>query len=197
MDERIDERTLREIYLKPFQMTLQADHWTVVTSYPKINGEHADTSPFLVRNILRQVWRYDGLVLSDWGGLNDTVKSIAATTDLEMPGRPMWHGPALVAAVRAGRVSEREHIDPSVRRLLRLLKRAGLISDPQAAPTSLLSASFEDRADTPEFRQLARDVAASGIVLLKNSRILPLQPGNLRSIAIIGPNAVQPTTGGT
>lgn len=114
MDEKIDERTLREIYLKPFQMTLKADPYSVMTSYPKINGVHADCSSFLVRDILRREWQYDGLVLSDWGELNSTLDSIKATTDLEMPGSALRYGPALEAAVKEGHVSETDDIDPAV-----------------------------------------------------------------------------------
>ncbi|KAF4917987.1 Exo-alpha-(1-_6)-L-arabinopyranosidase [Colletotrichum viniferum] len=153
MDEQIDERTLREIYLKPFEMALEADPWTAMTAYPKINGEHADTSRFLVYDILRQEWGYDGLVMSDWGGLNSTVDSIHATTDLEMPGPPLCYGKALLKAVESGAVSEEEHVNS--------------------------------------------EAASQGIVLLKNTGILPLRPSKLRSLAIIGPNAKTPTTGGT
>lgn len=217
MNETIDERTLREIYLKPFHMALAASPWTAMTAYPKINGEHADTSSLLVNDILRKEWGFDGLVMSDWGGLNETVKSILATTDLEMPGPPLRYGENLLHAVRAGLVSEQEHINPSVRRLLELAERLGRI---QAPDRQYGSAAYlippkngqhkdddsqivhvhkdEGQADTPEFRQLTRDAASGGIVLLKNTdSLLPLQPSTVSSIAIIGPNAAEPTTGGT
>ncbi|KAE9578449.1 Beta-glucosidase B [Colletotrichum fructicola] len=200
MDEQIDERTLREIYLKPFDMALKADPWTAMTAYPKINGEHADTSRFLVYDILRQEWGYDGLVMSDWGGLNSTIDSIRATTDLEMPGPPLRYGKALLRAVESGAVSEEEHINPSVERLLRLLARAQLLDSPQQNGTNGIHEGIEGNeaeSDTPESRQTAREAASQGIVLLKNTGILPLKPSKLRSLAIIGPNAKTPTTGGT
>lgn len=200
MDEQIDERTLREIYLKPFEMALEVDPWTVMTAYPKINGEHADTSRFLVYDILRREWGYDGLVMSDWGGLNSTVDSIRATTDLEMPGPPLRYGKALLKAVESGAVSEEEHINPSVERLLRLLARAQLLDSPQQNGTNGIHAGTEGNegeSDTPESRQTARQAASQGIVLLKNTGILPLKPSKLRSLAIIGPSAKTPTTGGT
>ncbi|KAI8287138.1 Beta-glucosidase B [Colletotrichum sp. SAR11_57] len=200
MDEQIDERTLREIYLKPFDMALKADPWTAMTAYPKINGEHADTSRFLVYDILRQEWGYDGLVMSDWGGLNSTIDSIRATTDLEMPGPPLRYGKALLKAVESGAVSEEEHINPSVERLLRLLARAQLLDSPQQNGTNGIHEGIEGNeaeSDTPESRQTAREAASQGIVLLKNTGILPLKPSKLRSLAIIGPNAKTPTTGGT
>ncbi|KAI9042139.1 uncharacterized protein KD926_006058 [Aspergillus affinis] len=209
MDEQIDERTLREVYLKPFYMALKADPWAAMTSYPKINGEHADTSRHLVYEILRKEWGFQNMVMSDWGGLNSTVGSIKATTDLEMPGPPVRYGPELEAAVCARQVSEKDDIDPSVRRVLRTLDRAGLLSSHEdsknVSPTSVVDAindatakGCEETLDRPEFRAIAREAAASGIVLLKNSDdILPLQSAKLKKIAIVGPNAKTPTAGGT
>lgn len=193
MDQQIDERTLREIYLKPFQMALAAQPWTAMAAYPKINGHHADCSTFLLQDILRKEWCFDELVMSDWGGTNDTVQSIVAGTDLEMPGPPIRYGKALTEAVKAGKVSEKDHLDRSVRRLLRLLDRAGLL-DPEREEEL---AGQEVDSDLPEFRQTARQAASSGIVLLKNNRILPLVPHKINKLAIIGPNAKTPTTGGT
>ncbi|KAH8895404.1 beta-glucosidase B [Thozetella sp. PMI_491] len=192
MDEQIDERTLREIYLRPFEMAQQVDPWTAMAAYPKINGEHADCSNFLLRAVLRGDWGFDGLVVSDWGGTNDTVKSIVAGTDLEMPGPPIRYGAALLRAVEAGQVSESDHIDTSVRRLLKLLNRAGLL-DPETTSDS----KKEQNSDLPEFRQAAREAASGAIVLLKNDGVLPLQPQSIKKLAIIGPNAKKPTAGGT
>jgi len=217
MDQAIDERTLREIYFKPFEMALKAEPWTAMTAYPKINGKHVDMSMHIVHDVLRQEWGFGNLVMSDWGGLNDTVESILATTDLEMPGPPIRYGKALSAAIRAGHVSEREHIDPSVRRLLGLLARAGLLKQgaeyPKPGKASLAGEydvsketiigirkvhENEENLDRPEFRQIARDAAAAGIVMLKNSNsILPLKPSEIRKLAIIGPNAENSTHGGT
>lgn len=192
MDQQIDERTLREIYLKPFEMTLAADPWTAMAAYPKINGHHADCSTFLLQDILRKEWGFEGLVMSDWGGTNDTVQSIVAGTDLEMPGPPVRYGKALIDAVKAGAVSEKEHIDVSVKRLLTLLNRAGLLGLEEKA------ADKEQDSDLPEFRDMAREAASSAIVMLKNDNgLLPLRLEGTKKLAIIGPNAKTPTTGGT
>jgi beta-glucosidase len=193
MDQQIDERTLREIYLKPFQMALEAEPWTAMAAYPKINGEHADCHTFLLQDILRGEWGFDRLVMSDWGGLNDTVKSMVAGTDLEMPGPPIRYGMALLAAVNAGQVSEKDHLDASVRRLLRLLDQAGLLDPEKQQP-----ADKEQDSDLPEFRQTTREVSSGAIVLLKNDNaMLPLKPRSMKKLAIIGPNAKTSTTGGT
>ncbi|KZL74152.1 beta-glucosidase B [Colletotrichum tofieldiae] len=209
MDERIDQRTMREMYLKPFHMALDARPWTAMTAYPKVNGKHVDTSQVLVRDILRREWGFEELVMSDWGGLNDTVESILATTDLEMPGPPLRYGEKLARAVREGNVSETDHIDPSVLRLLRLLGKANLLQDVPLAATPVNHASRigtngtsgcseeEGEIDDPQTRRTVREAAAEGIVLLRNQGILPLHPEGLQKIAIIGPNAKQPTTGGT
>ncbi|EOO02199.1 putative glycoside hydrolase family 3 domain protein [Phaeoacremonium minimum UCRPA7] len=191
MDEQIDERTLREIYLKPFEMALEAKPWSAMTAYPKINGEHADCNTFLLQDILRKEWDFDELVMSDWGGLNDTVKSVVAGTDLEMPGPPIRYGKALLEAVKSGKVSEKDHIDASVKRLLKILNKAGLL-DPEEVTTGK-----EQYSDLPEFRQTTREAAAGAIVLLKNQKVLPLKPQAIKKLAIIGPNAQKPTTGGT
>ncbi|KAI0386745.1 beta-glucosidase B [Hypomontagnella monticulosa] len=193
MDQQIDERTLREIYLKPFEMALEASPWTAMASYPKINGEHADCNSFLLRDVLREEWSFENLVMCDWGGLNDTIKSIIAGTDLEMPGPPIRYGKSLLEAVQNGKVSEREHIDVSVRRLLKLLNRAGLLDPEQEKGLN----GGERDSDLPEFRQTAREAASNAIVLLKNSGLLPLKPKGIRKLAILGPNAQKPTTGGT
>ncbi|GLB05532.1 hypothetical protein AtubIFM57258_000821 [Aspergillus tubingensis] len=208
MNETIDERTLHEVYLKPFHMvTRDADPWAAMTSYPKINGEHADTSRRLVYEILRRDWGYEGLVMSDWGGLNSTLGSIRATTDLEMPGPPLRYGPALEEAVRSEQVSETENIDPAVYRMLRTLNRAGLLptaADNRGAVAATTAEEDENvqtretTSNTPEFQAIAREAAAAGIVLLKNrDNILPLDLNLTKRIAIIGPNARNPTAGGT
>lgn len=208
IDQTIDERTLREVYLRPFELALEVQPWTAMTAYPKINGKHADMNERLVKDLLREEWGYEGLVMSDWGGLNSTVESVKATTDLEMPGPPIRYGQALLDAVKAGKVFEKEHVDSSVRRLLKLVSKAGLLSpssQPSSAETTEVSDvgthkinQLEQQMDTPEFRQTARDVASSGIVLLKNSTdILPLKSTKISKLAIIGPNAKKTTHGGT
>ncbi|KAI1372072.1 beta-glucosidase B [Hypoxylon crocopeplum] len=191
MDQQIDERTLREIYLKPFEMALDAKPWTAMAAYPKINGHHADCSTFLIQDVLRKEWGFDELVMSDWGGLNDTVQSMVAGTDLEMPGPPIRYGKALLNAIKAGKVSEKEHLDASVRRVLKLLDRAGLLGSEDKVEAK------ERNSDLPEFRQTTREAASAAVVLLKNQNILPLRPIAIKNLVIIGPNAQTPTTGGT
>ncbi|OJJ97681.1 hypothetical protein ASPACDRAFT_1858413 [Aspergillus aculeatus ATCC 16872] len=195
VDQTIDERTLREVYMKPFSMAAQepeAAPWTAMVSYPRINGLHADLSPDILPRLLRKELQYDRLVMSDWGGLNSTVESLLATTDLEMPGPPVRRGERLLAAIQAGRIDVATHVDPSVRRMLQLLEQTGLLNN----RSDSTEVSSEQTTNDPAFHQIVREAAQSGLVLLKNESVLPLQPSRLRKIAIIGPNARKPTAGG-
>jgi beta-glucosidase-like glycosyl hydrolase len=199
VDQTIDDRTLREVYMKPFVMALDASPWTAMVSYPKINGLHADVSPAILRPLLREELQFDRLVMSDWGGCNDTVQSLIATTDLEMPGPAIRRGERLLAAIRDGQVDPALHIDPSVRRVLQLLEKAGLLSEESDGKRlfSNQDETAEQATDDPAFHQIAREAAQSGLVLLKNeNNVLPLQPSSLRKVAIVGPNARKPTAGG-
>jgi beta-glucosidase len=205
IDEQVDERTLREVYLRPFQMVCEAEPWTFMTAYNKINGEHCDMSKKLVQDILREEWGFRGIVMSDWGGLNDTVQSVLAGTDLEMPGPPIRRGKALLEALKQGLLKEAD-IDVCVERMLQLLERAGCLGSPEGdeepaseeAEDGAVQAinADEGSADRVEVRLRAKEAAIGGMVLLQNNGILPLSAPKLNSLAIIGPNAKVPTIGG-
>lgn len=179
----VDERTLREIYLPPFKAAVQeADTWAIMASYNKLNGTYASENPYTLTEILRKEWGFDGLAMSDWFGTKSTVASINAGLDLEMPGPAAWRGEKLLQAVERGEVTVGT-IDESVRRLLRLFERVGILQEGYAGQR-------EQAIDRPEHRALIREAAGEGIVLLKNEdNVLPLQREQLKSIAIIGPNA--------
>lgn len=207
VDQTIDERTLREVYMKPFVMALQASPWTSMVSYPKVNGVHADMSSFVLQRLLRDELNFDRLVMSDWGGCNSTAQSLIAGTDLEMPGPPVRRGQKLLAAIEAGQVDERKHLDVSVRRVLQLLEKAGLLpcledlNDQGLLSSQKFQSSSRPQSPKPSdnasFHQIARDAAESGLVLLKNEGLLPLDPKSLKRVAILGPNARKPTAGGS
>jgi beta-glucosidase len=182
ISSEVDERTLREIYLPPFKAAvLEANTWALMASYNLLNGVATSEHPYLLRDILRVEWGWDGLVVSDWFlSVKSTAASVSAGCDLEMPGPTQWRGEKLEQAVQAGEVAEAA-VDESVRRLLLLLARTGTLDDPEEEP--------EQAVDLPEHRALIREAAAEGLVLLKNSGVLPLQRDRLETIAIIGPNA--------
>jgi beta-glucosidase len=174
VDEVISERALREIYLKPFEMTIkEANPWGVMTAYNKINGTHADSNTFLLKQILRGEWGWDGLVMSDWGGTNSTADSLNAGLDLEMPGPTRWRTQeAVVQAVKNGEVSE-QTITDRARNVLKLIKKVGGFENPEIPP--------EQSIVDPEHSKLIREVGSQGITLLRNEgAILPLKKEKIK-----------------
>jgi beta-glucosidase len=182
-----DERTLRELCLVPFEAAVtEAGAWSVMAAYNRVYGTYCSENTMLLQEVLRGEWGFEGLVMSDWFGTHSTAAAANAGLDLEMPGAPQWFGPGLAAAVRAGEVSE-STVDSKVRRVLALGERTGLFDRPPQDEISV---------DRPEHRELARDAAVGAIVLLKsNPSILPLPP-DLRTLAVIGPNADTPALEG-
>jgi beta-glucosidase len=174
----VDERTLREIYLAGFEHVItKARPWTVMCSYNRVNGVHASQHPWLLTQVLREQWGFDGLVVSDWGAVHDRVAALAAGLDLEMPPNLGVSDAAIVAAVRAGTLDERL-LDAAVLRVLHLVDRA-------AAP----GPDF----DVDAHHALARDVAAGCAVLLKNEGdLLPLAPAAGDLVAVVGEFARTP-----
>ena len=178
----IDERTLREIYLVPFELAVrQGGALGVMTAYNRLNGPFCSEHEELIGSILRDEWGFDGFVLTDWFANGSTEGAARAGTDLEMPGPARFFGPALAEAVRAGRVEEAT-VDGQVRRLLGVFERVGALEDDPNAQ--------EQSIDRPEHRALAREAASSAMVLLRNDGVLPF-PTTLRRIAVIGPNAAR------
>jgi beta-glucosidase len=178
----VDERTLREIYLPPFEAAItEARAWSIMSSYNRVNGVYASEHPWLLTTVLRDEWGFDGPVVSDWGGTHSTAAAINAGLDCEMPGPPKWFGTKLLDAVKAGEVSE-ETLDAAVRRMLLVRERTGLLEPGWIEPE-------EAEDDRPEHRALIRETAASAIVLLRNDGVLPLDAASLRTVAVIGPNA--------
>ncbi|MCX6462875.1 MAG: hypothetical protein NTW05_04690 [Pseudonocardiales bacterium] len=132
VDNRIDERTLREVYLAPFEAAIGAGAWLVMSAYNAVNGATMSENP-LLRSPLGDEWGFDGVVVSDWTAVRSTEASALAAQDLAMPGPDGPWGAALVAAVRAGRVPEKV-VDEKVERLLRLARRVGALPGAPAAP---------------------------------------------------------------
>jgi beta-glucosidase len=180
----IDERPLRELYLRPFEDIIATAHpWLVMAAYNAVNGPTMTENPLLSAP-LNSEWNFDGLVVSDWKAVRSTAESAQAGTDLAMPGpKTRWSDDKLAAAVRRGEVDE-SAVDEKVRRLLRLAARVGALEGANA-PAPVTS---PDTADAPG---LLRRAAAAGMVLVRNDGILPLDPASLRRVAVIGPNAEQ------
>lgn len=182
IDVHIDERTLREIYLPPFEAAVrEANVAAVMDSYNLINGEHATQSRYLNLEILKGEWGFAGVLMSDWDSTYDTLAAANAGLDLEMPSGKFLNPAALIPLIESGKVSPAT-VDDKVRRILRTAVRFGWFDRPQLDTSiSLLNS---------EGREAALQTAREGVVLLKNARdLLPLDEKHVRRIAVIGPDA--------
>lgn len=179
VDAIVDERTLREIYLSSFEGAVKKGKpWTVMCSYNKVNGEYASEDEFLLTDILRDEWGFEGFVVSDWGAVNERVKGLEAGLDLEMPSSFGVGDSKIVEAVRNGILPE-EILDKAVERVLNIIFKA--------VDNKKENATYDKEAH----HQLAREVAKECMVLLKNEdKILPLKKQG--TIAIIGEFAKRP-----
>ncbi|WP_314475383.1 glycoside hydrolase family 3 C-terminal domain-containing protein [uncultured Microbacterium sp.] len=175
----VDPRPLREIYLRGFERVVKdAAPWTVMCSYNKLNGVWTSEDPWLLTSVLRDDWGFDGLVVSDWGAVNDRVVGVAAGLDLEMPASGGRTDAQLVAAVRAGTLPE-SVLDTAAARAIDLVRKAG--EHPAVAGP----------LDVDAHHALAREAAGRSIVLLKNDgALLPLAAD--QKIAVIGAFATEP-----
>ena len=170
----VDERTLREIYLPAFEKAVKkARPWTVMCAYNKLNGTFASEHRGLLTEILKEEWGFEGLVVSDWGAVRNRVAALKAGLDWEMPGPQDRRVKAVVEAVRSGELDEAV-LDESVRRIL------GIVVKAKQTPKG---GTFNVDAH----HELARKIAAEGMVLLKNDGLLPLK--GQQHIAVIGRSA--------
>ncbi|MEQ4303603.1 glycoside hydrolase family 3 C-terminal domain-containing protein [Plantactinospora sp. B6F1] len=180
VDVRVSERALRELYLAPFERIVAAGVWAVMAAYNGVNGHTMTEHAGLLRELLKREWGFDGIVVSDWTAARTTEASANAGLDVVMPAVGDPWGAALVAAVRAGSVAEAE-VDDKVRRVLRLAGRVGLLDGvpPAVDPADLPRA--------PDGATLAHVVAVRSFVLARNDGdLLPLDPGRLRRVAVLG-----------
>ncbi|WP_326693567.1 glycoside hydrolase family 3 C-terminal domain-containing protein [Streptomyces sp. NBC_01766] len=186
VDVRVGEQALREVYLAPFEAAVDAGVWVVMSAYNRVNGATMSASPLLAEP-LKGAWGFDGVVVSDWGAVRSTVETARAAQDLAMPGPESAWGDALLAAVRTGAVAE-SALDDKVRRLLRLADRVGALGAPAPRWRPVVPESHR--------RALLRKAVAAGTVLVRNTGsagpVLPLDPGRLRTVAVIGPRAAEP-----
>ncbi|MFW6381732.1 MAG: glycoside hydrolase family 3 N-terminal domain-containing protein, partial [Bacillota bacterium] len=181
INAEIDERTLREIYLLAFERVVKTAHpWTVMCAYNRINGTFASENDYLLSEILKKEWGFEGLVVSDWGAVDDRVRGIKAGLDLEMPGPSSVNDRRIVRAVESGELSE-SVLDGVVKRILRVVFKA-CNEEKQIEQLPL-----------EENHRLARRAAANSCVLLKNEGdLLPLDFERINSLAVIGRMAEEP-----
>lgn len=173
----VDERTLREIYLAAFENVItEARPWTVMCSYNRLNGVYASENPWLLNEVLRKEWNYEGFVMSDWGAVSDRAAGLQAGLDLEMPGNDGTNDAYLIQEVKNGHISE-DTLNQSVERILEMVLN-------YRKDTTLGKDLDEDHA-------IAAQIERESIVLLKNeNRTLPLAPEE--RVALIGEFARTP-----
>lgn len=185
----IDERTMREIYLPAFQAAVTKGHVAaIMTSYNLVNGVHASQHDYLINKILKDEWKFDGIVMSDWASTYDGVAAANGGLDLEMPSAEFMSREVLIPAIKDGRVAEKT-IDGKIRRILHEYERFGFFENPDNSKGYVL--------DSAAVRKSAIDVERGGIVLLKNEgNILPIDQSKIKTVALVGPNAHPAVTGG-
>ena len=181
----VDERALREIYLPAFKASITEGHaWTIMAAYNKLRGVYCSENPYLLQTILKGEWKFQGIVISDWGGTHSTVAAANSGLDLEMGSGPKYDdyffATKLLDSVKAGKVSM-EVIDDKVHRILWVMYHTSMGAHPPAG-----------NINTPDHGKTVYDIAAESIVLLKNDEhLLPLDISAIKSIAIIGDNATR------
>ena len=185
MSSVVDEATLRELYLLPFEIAAaQAGPWSMMAAYNDVNGVAATEQHHVINEIVKGEWGYSGLVMSDWFATKTAGPAANGGLDLVMPGPSGPWGDALVRAVAAGEVDEAV-IDDHLRRLLRLADRAGALGTPRDYPPGLPA------PDSPQRREQLTRLAAAGMTVLTNNGVLPLS--GPAPLAVIGRLAVQTT----
>ena len=184
-DSRVSARALRELYLKNFEIAIRtAKPWTVMSSYNKLDGEYTQQSEDLLTKVLRQDWGYEGIVMTDWGSKAGTVKSAASGNDLMEPGN-QTEIDRIIAAVNDGSLSM-DIVDRNVRNMLNYIVKT----------PAFRQYKYSNKPDLKAHAQIAREVAAESIVLLRNEdNTLPLK--NVEKIALYGIGAIDFVAGGT
>ena len=183
-DSRVSQRALRELYLKGFELAVKlADPWTVMSSYNKLNGEYTQQSHDLLTTILRNEWGFDGIVMTDWGTKEGTVKAVNAGNDLMEPGMQVEID-RIIAAVNAGEISQ-EQLDKNVRNML-----AYIVKTPR-----FNKYEYSNKPEIEAHAQLVREAAPEGMVLLENKGVLPLN--GVKTVALYGTGSYDFIAGGT
>lgn len=189
VDVQVSERALNEIYFPSFKAAvMEANVLAVMAAYNKVNGAYCSENQYLLDHMLKTEWGFSGLVMSDWGAVHSVIPTAVSGLDLEMPSGKYLKLSNLLEARKDGRVRE-EQINEKIRRILRVMFTIGLFDNYPAGDTRVINSA--------EHRQVAREAAKAGIVLLENQdRILPFDLKEIKSIAVIGPNAAIARSGG-
>jgi len=187
VDVQIDERTLREIYLPAFKAAVtEANAYSMMGAYNKFRGEYLCENSYMLNDVLRDEWGFEGIVISDWNAVHTSVKSLKSGLDIEMgtpkPFNEFFLADPLIDSVKAGKISEAE-IDKHVKRILQLMHTLKSMGSEERTTGSInTEAHFKD----------AYDIASESIVLLKNNTdLLPIDTSGIKTVAVIGNNAIK------
>ncbi|KAL0571681.1 hypothetical protein V5O48_010282 [Marasmius crinis-equi] len=182
----LSDRALREVYLYPFMIAQRdAQPWAYMTSYGRLRGIHCAESRELLQGVLRDEWKFDGIVMSDWYGTYGVDQPVNAGMELEMPGPPRWRQPLLVKHCLTAQKLSVSTIDERVRNLLKFVQHQAKLN-----PEVVYGDGKERTRVSEEAKKFSRKLAADGIVLLKNDGdVLPIKADKYKKVAIIGPNA--------
>ena len=183
----VDEKTLRELYLRAFETVVRRGATGIMTSYNQINGTYASEHPLLIGRILRSQWAFEGLIVSDWNSLYSTEGAFRSGVDLEMPG-PRWFASSAIKDLIGRDNSLLAVLDAKVRRILRTADRLGVLRRPVVDSRVVPHAK--------EHIEQARALARESMVLLKNQGMLPLDAAKIRSVVVLGRFASGEPVGG-
>ena len=192
VDVEVEEEALKEIYLPAFYDCLvKGGSLSVMGAYNRLNGEHCCQSDYLLNRILRKEWGYDGVVISDWGGVHDTTLAAGSQLDIEMSVTDNFDeyfmAEPLKRLIEQGKISE-DRITAKVIRILMLMQRLHMIDTEEGQRAARKSGAY----NTPEHRQAVLEVARESVVLLKNeNHCLPLGREKIKRLLVIGENAVK------
>lgn len=179
VDSIVDERALREIYLPAFKKAVNVDVASIMACYNKVNGIHGCENKYLLTDILRSEWGFQGLVVSDWGAVSDPVMSIKNGLNLEMPNSNGYNSKKIYAAYKKGLITEAE-IDHACHKVIELVRKYEQV--------------IPEKANIKVNEEIAKDIAREGIVLLKNEGLLPIK--KTEKVAIVGEFARNPRSQG-
>lgn len=186
VDVEVSERALREIYLPAFEAGVEEGHvWALMSAYNRVNGPYSSANRYLLTDVLKKGWGFDGMVMSDWHGAHQTANVINAGNDLEMPGPGRNLNTAAINRALQNGQTTTAAIDDNVRRILRTIIRTGLLDGPKRLDPA--------QVNSKAHQKLTREVAEQAIILLKNQgNLLPVDTAKIHSIAVIGLAAQKP-----